>query len=562
MQLEFIDGALLKQMIQASSSWLSVNKGGVDALNVFPVPDGDTGTNMSLTLQSAAREAEKVDSNSVGKVAQALAQGSLMGARGNSGVILSQLFRGFAQAVEGKERLNAKEFAAALKSAYQQAYRAVMKPVEGTMLTVAREAATAAVEEAKKNADIVAVAQVFLLEGNRSLAKTPQLLPVLKEAGVVDAGGKGLLVAWEGAIKILKGGQIDWELVAEDQAKKARGASERLGLSEQTIEESLKYKYCTEFLVRGKNLNLDQIRAKLEPRGDSLLVVGDSNLAKVHIHTNNPGWVLEYCGALGDLLEIDINNMAEQNANFDRRASETDSEVSTLLEDDPESFANVVEDRQVSVVSVVAGNGLERIFRSLGVDSIIHGGQTMNPSTQDLLEAVESCQSDQVIILPNNGNVVLTAQQIPQLTKKKVVVIPTKSIPQGIGALLAFDPSKKIEENEANMASSFATVKTGEVTYAIRNSRYNGVEIEEKDIIGLLDGEIRTVGKTTKEVTSELIQVMLDEDSELISLYYGADVSSAEAEELYKELVERFPDYEIELHYGGQPLYFYFISVE
>lgn len=562
MQLEFIDGALLKQMIQASSSWLSVNKGGVDALNVFPVPDGDTGTNMSLTLQSAAREAEKVDSNSVGKVAQALAQGSLMGARGNSGVILSQLFRGFAQAVEGKECLNAKEFAAALKSAYQQAYRAVMKPVEGTMLTVAREAATAAVEEAKKNADIVAVAQVFLLEGNRSLAKTPQLLPVLKEAGVVDAGGKGLLVAWEGAIKILKGGQIDWELVAEDQAKKARGASERLGLSEQTIEESLKYKYCTEFLVRGKNLNLEQIRAKLEPRGDSLLVVGDSNLAKVHIHTNNPGWVLEYCGALGDLLEIDINNMAEQNANFDRRASETDSEVSTLLEDDPESFANVVEDRQVSVVSVVAGNGLERIFRSLGVDSIIHGGQTMNPSTQDLLEAVESCQSDQVIILPNNGNVVLTAQQVPQLTKKKVVVIPTKSIPQGIGALLAFDPSKKIEENEANMASSFATVKTGEVTYAIRNSRYNGVEIEEKDIIGLLDGEIRTVGKTTKEVTSELIQVMLDEDSELISLYYGADVSSAEAEELYKELVERFPDYEIELHYGGQPLYFYFISVE
>lgn len=562
MQLEFIDGAMLKQMIQASSSWLSVNKGGVDALNVFPVPDGDTGTNMSLTLQSAAREAEKVDSNSAGKVAEALAQGSLMGARGNSGVILSQLFRGFAQAVEEKERLNAKEFAAALKSSYQQAYRAVMKPVEGTILTVAREAATAAIEEAKKTTDITAVAQAFLIEGNRSLAKTPQLLPVLKEAGVVDAGGKGLLVAWEGAIKILKGGQVDWELVAEDQAKKARGESERLGLSEQTVEESLKYKYCTEFLVRGKNLNLDQIRAKLEPRGDSLLVVGDSNLAKVHVHTNNPGWVLEYCGALGDLLEIDINNMAEQNAAFEPRSTDNNSGVSTLYEDDTESFANVVEDRQVSVVSVVAGTGLERIFRSLGVDNIIRGGQTMNPSTQDLLEAVENCQSDQVIILPNNGNVVLTAQQVPQLTKKKVTVIPTKSIPQGIGALLAFDPSKKIDENEANMASSFTTVKTGEVTYAIRNSRFNGVEIEEKDIIGLLDGEIRTVGKTTREVTNELIQVMLDEDSELISLYYGDDVPSAEAEELYQELVERFSDYEIELHYGGQPLYFYFISVE
>ncbi|MBO8126770.1 MAG: DAK2 domain-containing protein [Firmicutes bacterium] len=565
MHLEYIDGAKLKQMIQAASSWLSVNKESVDALNVFPVPDGDTGTNMSLTLQSAAREAEKVDSQSASVVAEAMAQGSLMGARGNSGVILSQLFRGFAQAISGKDKLNAKDFAAGLKGAYQQAYRAVMKPVEGTVLTVAREAATAAMEEAKKNSDIIAVAQVFLLEGNKSLARTPELLSVLKEAQVVDAGGKGLLVAWEGAIKALKGGQVDWESVAEDQSKKhERAGAEGGSLSKETTEGALRYKYCTEFLVRGKNLNLDQIRTKLEPRGDSLLVVGDPNLAKIHIHTNNPGWVLEYCGALGDLLEIDINNMAEQNREFnEKKASEAreEEEVSTLYEDEGSEFP-LMEDRQVSVVAVVAGTGLERIFRSLGVDSIIHGGQTMNPSTQDLLQAVEECQSDEVVVLPNNGNVVLTAQQVPQITKKKVSVIPTKSVPQGIAALLAFDPTKSLEENEKSMRASFGTVKTGEVTYAIRNSRFNGVEIEEKDVIGLADGEIRCVGKNIGEVTQELIEDMLDEDSELISLYYGSEVSSEDAEALYETLVEEFPDYEIELHYGGQPLYFYFISVE
>lgn len=564
MQLEYIDGALLKQMIQAASSWLSVNKESVDALNVFPVPDGDTGTNMSLTMQSAAREAEKVTSSSASKVAEAMAQGSLMGARGNSGVILSQLFRGFAQSTANKDRLNGKEFAQALKAAYQQAYRAVMKPVEGTVLTVAREAATAAVEEAKSTSDILAIAQTYLAEGNRSLARTPNLLPVLKEAGVVDAGGKGLLTAWEGAMKVLQGVQVDWDSVAQDVSSQNQGEkdSNRI-LSTETTEEALKFRYCTEFLVRGKGINLDKIRSALEPRGDSLLVVGDSNLTKVHVHTNNPGWVLEFCGAMGDLLEIDINNMAEQNRDFEERQGNKEEEgVSTLYDEDEENFPALLEDREVSVVAVVAGSGLEKIFRSLGVDSIIRGGQTMNPSTQDLFQAVEECRAENVIILPDNGNVVLTAQQVPQVTSKNVVVIPTKSVPQGIAALLAFDPAKSLEENESNMLSAFHNIKTGEVTYAVRNSKFNGVEIEEKDIIGLLDGEIRTVGKSTSEVTKDLIEEMLDEDSELISLYYGSDLPSEDAEAVYEELVNDYPDHEIELHYGGQPLYFYFISVE
>lgn len=487
-----------------------------------------------------------------------------MGARGNSGVILSQLFRGFAQSTANKDRLNGKEFAQALKAAYQQAYRAVMKPVEGTVLTVAREAATAAVEEAKSTSDILAIAQTYLAEGNRSLARTPNLLPVLKEAGVVDAGGKGLLTAWEGAMKVLQGVQVDWDSVAQDVSSQNQGEkdSNRI-LSTETTEEALKFRYCTEFLVRGKGINLDKIRSALEPRGDSLLVVGDSNLTKVHVHTNNPGWVLEFCGAMGDLLEIDINNMAEQNRDFEERQGNKEEEgVSTLYDEDEENFPALLEDREVSVVAVVAGSGLEKIFRSLGVDSIIRGGQTMNPSTQDLFQAVEECRAENVIILPDNGNVVLTAQQVPQVTSKNVVVIPTKSVPQGIAALLAFDPAKSLEENESNMLSAFHNIKTGEVTYAVRNSKFNGVEIEEKDIIGLLDGEIRTVGKSTSEVTKDLIEEMLDEDSELISLYYGSDLPSEDAEAVYEELVNDYPDHEIELHYGGQPLYFYFISVE
>lgn len=567
MRLENIDGTVLKQMIQASSSWLSVNKESVDALNVFPVPDGDTGTNMSLTLQAAAHEAEKVSATSISKVAEAIAQGSLMGARGNSGVILSQLFRGFALAVEGKERLNAKELAMALKAAYQQAYRAVMKPVEGTVLTVAREAADAVVEATKKNTDIIAIAQLYLLEGNKALARTPDLLPVLKEAGVVDAGGKGLLVAWEGALKALKGGQIDWESVAQDQAQKSGGkaVTERAESATVTGDQALQYKYCTEFLVRGENINIDEIKSKLEPRGDSLLVVGDSNLVKVHVHTNNPGWVLEFCGALGDLLEIDINNMAEQNKEFTERQSPqpgAEGEVSTLYEHEIDNFPTLLEESEVSVVSVVAGPGLEKIFRSLGVESIIHGGQTMNPSTQDLLEAVEACSADNVIILPNNGNVVLTAQQVPQVTEKNVRVIPTKSVPQGIAALLGFDPAKDLAENERHMQDAFTHVQTGEITYAVRNSRFNGVEIEEQDIIGITDGEIRAVGKNITEVTRDLLEEMIAEDTELISLYYGSEVSSDAAEAFYAELVQDYPDFEIELHYGGQPLYFYFVSVE
>ncbi|MDI3281357.1 MAG: DAK2 domain-containing protein [Bacillota bacterium] len=582
MQIESLDGEALRRMIRAATAWLGQNKEAVNALNVFPVPDGDTGTNMYLTLVAALREVEKVKGNSVARVAEAAAQGSLMGARGNSGVIVSQFFRGFAQGVNGRDRLSAGELAKACQAAVQRAYRAVMKPTEGTILTVAREGAKAAWETYRQGGGILDICRAGLAQARRTLAMTPQMLPVLREARVVDAGGKGLVIGIEAAIRALEDPSLAWgqapALSAEEEEPEAIAVGARR-LSAESTQESLRFRYCTEFLLRGENLSVDEIKEGLLAEGDSLLVVGDPMVVRVHIHTNHPGRVLEFCGERGELLEIKINNMAEQNRELTQgegsggaeqgknrpAASEDPSSVGASLGSQTPVFSlpSVQPlEKKTAAVAVVAGDGLKDIFCSLGATSTVAGGQTMNPSTEELLAAVEACPSAQVIILPNNSNVILTARQVTELTSKKVYVVPTKTVPQGIAALLVFNPEKDAVENVAAMERAFSQVKTGEVTYAVRNSRINGVEIQEMDIIGLYDGEIKAVGKSPEEVALALVDQMVDEGTEVITVYYGQEVEESRGRSLAEEIRARHGGHEVEVHYGGQPLYYYLLSVE
>lgn len=560
-------------MIQAAASWLDVNKEGVDALNVFPVPDGDTGTNMYLTLQAAVREVEKVRDNSVSRVADAAAQGSLMGARGNSGVILSQFFRGFARAISGKESIDATWLAKGFNGAVRQAYQAVMRPVEGTVLTVAREAAKAAADTARTNTDILVVLQATLVQARRTLAMTPTMLPVLREARVVDAGGKGLVVALEGAIQALQGGQVtDWERVALEETQAERRTLTPVGaraLPAEETAEALHYKYCTEFVLKGEGrLNLERIKRHLGPHGDSMLVVGDAKTAKIHIHTNRPGFILEYAVKLGDLVEIQINNMAEQNRELVEQGRAPGNDVpaedrgAEAAADRSAPSEPAAPPKPIGIVTVAVGDGLEDIFRSLGADVVVRGGQSMNPSTEELLAAVEATNAEAVMILPNNSNVILTAGQVKDLTKKRVAVLTTKSIPQGIAALLSFDEGRSLEENVRAMSEAAGAVKTGEVTYAVRRTRFNGVEVEEKDFIGLADDQIKAAGKSLPEVTEALIREMVGDNVELLTIFRGADVSEEEAQKLAERVRTVHPEFEVELHYGGQPLYYYLISVE
>ncbi|HHW14207.1 MAG TPA: DAK2 domain-containing protein [Firmicutes bacterium] len=570
MQIEQLDGAVLRAMIQAAASWLDVNKESVDALNVFPVPDGDTGTNMYLTLQAAVREVEKLRDDSASRVAEAAAQGSLMGARGNSGVILSQFFRGFAKAISGRETIDAAWLARGFHGAVRQAYQAVMRPVEGTVLTVAREAARAASDAARTNSDLLVVLEATLVQARRTLALTPTMLPVLREARVVDAGGKGLVVALEGAIRALQGGQVaDWERVAQEEHEEERRTKGRstgaLALAPEEAAEALRYKYCTEFVLKGEaRLNLERIKRDLGPHGDSMLVVGDAKVAKIHIHTNRPGFVLEYAVKLGDLVEIQINNMAEQNRQLveEGRAPGNVTTADQGAPAEPPSPATTQPPKPIGVVAVVVGDGLEEVFRSLGADAVVRGGQSMNPSTEQILAAVEATNAEAVMILPNNSNVILTAGQVKDLTKKRVAVLTTKTLPQGIAALLAFDAGRSLEENVRGMSEAAGTVKTGEVTYAVRRTKFNGVEVEEKDFIGLFDDQIKAAGKSLPEVAEALIREMVGENSEIITVYRGADVEEEEAFRLAERIRALYPDCEVEVHYGGQPLYYYLISVE
>lgn len=538
---EQIDGHLWANMVMSSGQHLGDNKSYVDSLNVFPVPDGDTGTNMSLTIASAAKAINQKGDLHIGRAAKTVSYGALMGARGNSGVILSQLFAGFAKAAEGKETLDASGLAQALSVAVETAYRAVMNPVEGTILTVAREAAEAAGKAASvPGASLDAVMEAAYLGAVEALEKTPSMLPVLKQAGVVDAGGQGFVYILEGMLKALKGEVLTLQTPAADSQKKDEVVNANVDFLADNI---LEYQYCTEFILkkRHKSLDLDKIREFLSDKGDCVLVVGNSETSKIHIHTNHPGRVLDFCTDLGTLHEIQINNMSEQSKEMQLKARAV---------------------KHLGIVGVAVGDGLVEILKSLGVDAVITGGQTMNPSTQDFVEAIDSILAEEVLLLPNNGNVLLAAQQAAKIATKPSQVVETKTIPQGIAALMAFNPESDLEQNKSKMQEASKSVQTLEVTYAVRDSKYNGHSIEKDQILGIADGELVFTGSTPDEVVEKLISAHLKPDHELATIYFGEDIQDSAARQLVENLSEKYTRIDFELHYGGQPLYFYLISIE
>ena len=543
MNVEHIDGIDLARMLKAGCIKVEEKKDEVNALNVFPVPDGDTGTNMYLTLMAAAREIDKQLSPSIGRAAAAISYGSLMGARGNSGVILSQVFRGIAKRLEGMERAAARDLGEALQLGADTAYRAVMKPVEGTILTVIREVARAAVAEARKNADIVAALLTAVEQGNQILARTPQMLPALREAGVVDAGGQGLLYFIEGALEAL---------ALDKDVSLVRDERPRLGPRVSQADIVLDFQYCTEVLVTGDELDTEAMTNHLAGLGDSLLVVGDSEMVKVHIHSNHPGQVLENCLQFGSLHDIKINNMLEE-------SRQREESLQHLRTSEVEAGGS---NQHLGVVAVAVGSGIGRIFESLGVNQLVDGGQTMNPSTEDIAAACQKVKADNIIVLPNNNNIVMAAQQAQQLCDRIVEVIPTRGIMQGIAAMVAYDPGGELDEVISAMIEQMEHVKSAEVTYAVRDSVVNGLQIEEGNILGIVDGEVEMVTDSVNDTVIQVLEKLIGEEDELVTLIYGEEVDQEDAEQLRAKLEELYPNVDMEMHFGGQPHYYYFLSVE
>lgn len=536
MKVEYIDGHLLKKMIIAGAQTLENNKQIVNALNVFPVPDGDTGTNMALTMQSAVKEVKNCKSTLLKDIASAAANGSLMGARGNSGVILSQLFRGFAKSLREKDRANTVDLAEAFKLASDTAYKAVMKPTEGTILTVARESAEKAVELCKTEKDIISFMEKVIVQAEDTLRRTPDMLAVLKEAGVVDSGGKGLLYIVQGALGAITGIEPITENL-EDIQLHVEQEHEHEDMSD------LEFGYCTEFMINGSDISIDEYKAKIENYGDSMLVVGNESIVKVHIHTNNPGEVMEHALKLGQLTDIKIDNMRKQHRN-------------QFFESPP------VSNKKYGFITVTMGDGLTKIFKDFNVDYVIEGGQTMNPSTEDFIKAIDTINADVIFILPNNSNIIMAANQAQKISNKTVVVIPSKSVPQGISALVAFNEDMNLEKNEGNMLESLKSVITGQVTYAVRDTSINEINISEGDILGISNNEIMSAGSKIQEVTMDLLKKTVTEDHEIITIYYGAEINEVQANELVDEVESTFPNHEIELYYGGQSIYYYILSIE
>lgn len=545
MKIEILDGNLLKKAFTGSAKCLEDNKEEINSLNVFPVPDGDTGTNMSLTMRSALKQGLTVEENSASKVALATSQGSLMGARGNSGVILSQIFRGFAVGLDGKDTIDTKALAEGLKQAADTAYKAVMKPTEGTILTVARECGEYALTIYKTEKDILQFLEKVIAHGNIVLDKTPDMLPVLKQAGVVDAGGKGYICVLLGAYNALAGIEASYE-EAEQEETKFQEVVEHKHLK----MEEIKYGYCTEFMIDTDYSDLDSFRDQLAVQGDSLMVVGGEGLIKVHIHTNNPGVALEKALAIGQLKDIKIDNMRIQNQEVLLKAE---------LEEKAKSKK---EKKKYSFVAISIGEGIDEVFKGLNVDVLVSGGQTMNPSTEDILNAIEDANGENVFILPNNGNIILAAEQARELSDKNIIVIPTKTIPQGISALLTFNEESSPDENKATMMEAISYVRTGEVTYSVRDTEFNNTKIKKDDIIGIAEGDIVSNGKDINEVSIKLLEKMIDEDISLITIIYGLDLEESKADELEEYLSDKYEDMDIEVVYGGQPLYYYIFSLE
>jgi DAK2 domain fusion protein YloV len=563
-----IDGKTLKQMILHAAGTLDAHKDAVNALNVFPVPDGDTGTNMSMTMASATREVERAKDRTVAEVAAAVAQGSLMGARGNSGVILSQLFRGFAKGCDGHTSLDGPGLARALQEGVDTAYKAVMKPVEGTILTVARESAAAGMAVSRRQKDPVKVLRAVVEAAHAALAKTPDLLPVLKKAGVVDSGGQGLTFILRGYLEALSGAlpaPVETEPeAAEPEAAVRRDKHDtspaaRIAFKVDAELADIKFPYDCEFFIRrypnGAPIVHDEVGRGMESMGDSIYVVGSEDLAKVHIHSNNPGPVMSHCIQYGDLIDIVIHNMREQHADLLEHAERAATPAAAPAEEcSPDA---------IGVVAVAVGEGIAAIFRSLGVAEIIQGGQTMNPSTQDLLEAIERCPANQVFVLPNNKNIILAAEQAAALTAKKVYVIPSRSIPQGIAAMVSFMPEGDGDKLQKAMVRSMDHVQTGEITFSVRDTVFGDLVIKEGDILGLWNGQIKLTGISPEEVLTEMLgQMTAEQGGELISVYWGEGIDEARAQDLVAQLRKRFPEHEIEAQFGGQPLYFYVFSLE
>ena len=551
-----ITTSLFQEMVQAGATRLNKQAEYVNSLNVFPVPDGDTGTNMGMTIENGAKEVSDRSASTVGEAAGIFAKGLLMGARGNSGVITSQLFRGFSQSVKDKEELDGAALAAAFQSGVEVAYKAVMKPVEGTILTVSRGAAIGAKKKAESTNDAVEVMRAALEGAKTALAKTPDMLPVLKEVGVVDSGGQGLVFIYEGFLSALTGEFIASEEFQATPATMSEmiNAEHHKSVAGHVATEDIKFGYCTEIMValkQGptyvKDFDYDEFRNYLNNLGDSLLVVNDDEIVKVHVHTEDPGLVMQEGLKYGSLVKVKVDNMRNQHE------AQVEKE---------ERQAKPVEEKEYAIIAVVAGEGLADIFKAQGVDYIISGGQTMNPSTEDFVKAVEELNARNIIILPNNKNIFMAAQSAAEVIDQPAAVVETKTIPQGLTSLLAFDESKSIEENYERMSASLGDVASGSVTTAVRDTTIDGLEIHENDNLGMVDGKIVVSNPDMMETLEETFAHMLDEDSEIVTIYVGEDGSEELANELAQALAEKYEDVEVEIHQGGQPVYPYLFSVE
>ena len=564
-----IDAKSFQKLFLAGANRINSRKDYINELNVFPVPDGDTGTNMSLTILAAAKEVGPVEEPTMATICKAISNGSLRGARGNSGVILSQLFRGFTKAVSKADSLGKDEITAGFTRAVETAYKAVMKPKEGTILTVAKGMADKAEELVDEDMDVIEFCEAIVAYGYEVLSKTPDMLPVLKEAGVVDSGGQGLMEVLQGIVDALTGKVTEIEVPAEA----ASMSSAVISAPKADISTAdIKFGYCTEFIIL-----LDKPLTKEEEKGlkkfflsigDSLVLVADEEICKVHVHTNHPGQAFEKALTFGALSNMKIDNMRlehqeklikdAENEAARQRQQEAEEEKLTAQE-----AAKAQPAKEVGFIAVSAGEGLTDIFKGLGVDYLIEGGQTMNPSTEDMLNAIDQVNAKNIFILPNNKNIILAAEQARDLTEdKKIVVLPTKTIPQGISAMIGYMPEASVDENAENMKDAYQDIASGQVTYAVRDTSIDGKEIHNGDIMGINDDGIAAVGKDLMETTIDLLSTMVDEDSELICLYYGADVSKQDADALSDEIEEKFPECEVEVNFGGQPIYYYMISVE
>ncbi|MEK4801817.1 MULTISPECIES: DAK2 domain-containing protein [Oceanobacillus] len=554
MTFEKIDGVMLTNMILTGAHHLANNAKMIDALNVFPVPDGDTGTNMNLSMTSGANEVKKLNSSNASEVANAFSKGLLMGARGNSGVILSQIFRGFAKGMEKKETLTAEDFAMAVDFGVKTAYKAVMKPVEGTILTVVKDAGKKAVETAKTETDIIQLMEVILEEAKASLKRTPELLPVLKEVGVVDSGGQGLVTIYEGFLAALKGEELPEGLSNIDMEEMVN--AEHHKVTQDFMDTSdIKFGYCTEFMVKFEEeklaenpYNEDEFRKELSEIGDSLLVVSDEDIVKVHVHSETPGTCLTLGQRYGSLINMKIENMREQHS-----AIVGDTHKKKVAEEEKKKYA---------IVTVAMGKGIKELLESLGATVVIEGGQTMNPSTQDIADAIKQANARNVIVLPNNKNIRMAADQAAELVEETVAVVPTTTIPQGISAILAFHPESDIETNQQTMDSARQQVKTGQITYAVRDTQINGITIEKDNFMGIIDGDIKSSHPNREEALKLLLKEMISDDDEIVTVLYGEDVQSSEVEKLVAYIESEYEDIEVEVHKGDQPIYSYILSVE